>query len=219
MSETKKAALKHVVTDVTEPNKSPPSDTSRPVIVTNRAILKDPMMGGKPTVTSEIEPTDISPPRLPGKPKIEPGLKTDSIVSELTPADVNNVPENVAAESDEVPETETATDSLPQSTDSTATDTLPKSTDSKDSGAINPEAEAAAALDKQIEHEAAVQKLIDDKQYILPVNALEKRRSKRFVALGILISLLLGLAWVDVALDASLIQVPGLKPVTHFFSN
>ena len=31
--------------------------------------------------------------------------------------------------------------------------------------------------------------------------------------------LLLLLAWGDIALDANLIQVSGIKPVTHFFSN
>jgi flagellar biosynthesis GTPase FlhF len=80
------------------------------------------------------------------------------------------------------------------------------------------EAEAAEAK-AQAEHDAAVQKLIDSKQYFVPVNAVEKRRSKRFVALGILLSVLLVAAWVDIALDAGLIQINGVKPVTHFFSN
>jgi hypothetical protein len=39
------------------------------------------------------------------------------------------------------------------------------------------------------------------------------------VALGVLLSLVLILAWADIALDAGIIQLGNVKPVTHFFSN
>lgn len=73
--------------------------------------------------------------------------------------------------------------------------------------------------DKQAKHQAAIEKLVDSKKYYLPINTIEKRRSKHFAIVGILISLLLIVAWADVALDAGLIHVKGIKPVTHFFSN
>lgn len=63
-----------------------------------------------------------------------------------------------------------------------------------------------------------VDKLIESKKYFLPINSVEKRRSKRVVAFGILLSLLLIVAWIDIALDAGLIEINGIKPVTHFFS-
>jgi hypothetical protein len=39
------------------------------------------------------------------------------------------------------------------------------------------------------------------------------------VLLGIVLAVVLAVAWVDVALDAGLIQLGSVKPVTHFFSN
>lgn len=80
----------------------------------------------------------------------------------------------------------------------------------------NPDETEAAA---QAEHEVELQKIVDSKQYFLPINSLEKRRSRRFVLLGVVLSVVLLVAWADIALDASLITIPGIKPVTHFFSN
>jgi hypothetical protein len=77
------------------------------------------------------------------------------------------------------------------------------------------EAEAAA----KAKHQEAIEKLADSKQYYLPINTVEKRRSRRFVVIGIILSLLLIVAWADIALDAGLIHIQGLKPITHFFSN
>jgi hypothetical protein len=77
-------------------------------------------------------------------------------------------------------------------------------------------AEAEEAIAKQ---DAALEKLVESKQYFLPINALEKRRTKRFVVLGVVLALVLAAAWADIALDAGLITIHGIKPVTHFFSN
>lgn len=74
-------------------------------------------------------------------------------------------------------------------------------------------AKEAAKLDEQAEQ------LMESEKYFLPINSVEKRRSKRFVLLGVTISAVLLLAWVDIALDASIIQIEGVKPVTHFFSS
>ena len=72
---------------------------------------------------------------------------------------------------------------------------------------------------QETKRQAAIDKLTDNKKYYLPINAVEKRRSRRFVILGIILSLLLILAWADIALDSGLIHINGIKPLTHFFSN
>jgi flagellar biosynthesis GTPase FlhF len=77
------------------------------------------------------------------------------------------------------------------------------------------EAEAKA----EAEHDAAIEKMIDEKKHFLPINSVEKRKTKRFILLGVLLSIVLAAAWVDIALDAGLIQLDNVKPVTHFFSN
>jgi hypothetical protein len=37
--------------------------------------------------------------------------------------------------------------------------------------------------------------------------------------LGILLVVVLAVAWVDIALDAGLVEIGNVKPMTHFFSN
>lgn len=78
------------------------------------------------------------------------------------------------------------------------------------------DAEELAAQEK---HDAEIQKLIDSRTYVLPIKTVEQRRSKKVVIFGVVFSLLLVIAWVDIALDAGLIEISGIRPVTHFFSN
>jgi hypothetical protein len=85
---------------------------------------------------------------------------------------------------------------------------------SKKSG---PDEEAEAA--KQAEADAKIRKLVDSKKYFLPINAVEQRRSARIAAVGAVLAIILAVAWVDVALDAGLIHLGNIKPVTHLFSN
>lgn len=80
------------------------------------------------------------------------------------------------------------------------------------------EAAAKKAEEKEAAHTAAIRKLVDNEQYFLPINSVESRKTKRFIALGAVLIVLLAVAWVDVALDAGLVQLGGLKPVTHFFA-
>jgi hypothetical protein len=74
------------------------------------------------------------------------------------------------------------------------------------------------AVRKEAERRAEVQKIITSRKYYLPINAVGKRRAKRYVILGIVLIVILVAAWVDVALDAGMIHVHGIKPLTHFFS-
>ena len=217
MSEPKKPAGKPIA-DVAHPGKSAPSASSRPVIVTNRPILKDPMMvdeDAKTTLAEASTPKDeatekssssgltklkIQPPATPAaqpaeEPKSEPEKDTAA----------GPEPDEIAAETKQAePAPASADDAEKPQVDTTAPD---------------PTAEIEAEAKKQAEHDNAIQKLADSKQYFLPINSVEKRRSKRFVALGIVVSLILVAAWADIALDAGLIHLQGIKPATHFFSN
>jgi hypothetical protein len=61
--------------------------------------------------------------------------------------------------------------------------------------------------------------LVASGEYFLPISTVEKRRSRNFVASGVILSVLLLVLWVDIALDAGIIDLGGLKPLTHFFSS
>ncbi|HTB48598.1 MAG TPA: hypothetical protein VK712_00785, partial [Verrucomicrobiae bacterium] len=88
MSEPKKPATKRII-DVAHPGKSAPSDTSRPVLISNRPILKDPMVVTEadpeksekltPKTTQKVEP--LGPPPLE-KEKIETDHATKAAPNE-----------------------------------------------------------------------------------------------------------------------------------------
>ena len=82
------------------------------------------------------------------------------------------------------------------------------------------------ALDKEttkLEADARAQDEIDtlviQKVFALPINSVEKRRSKHVFIGGIVLIVVLALAWVNIALDAGFIEIAGLKPLTHLFQN
>ncbi len=74
--------------------------------------------------------------------------------------------------------------------------------------------------EKQLAADAAqaakVEGLIKRQVYVLPINAVERRRSKHVVVGGLVLIVLLAFAWLDLAADAGFIHVPYL-PLTHFF--
>jgi hypothetical protein len=149
----------------------------------------------------------------------------------VTPATEHQLPAEEAeppAAADPMPDTATQVsedatsnnDSVPVSAELPGADPVPAEDQSiegspKNAAAKKAEAEAA----EQARHDAALQELVDSKQYALPINTVERRQTKRFVLLGIGLSVLLILIWLDIALDAGIFKLGGLKPVTHFFSN
>lgn len=179
--ETRKASKP----DVERPGKSAPSGTSKPVIVTNRPILKDPMMVEADTSNEDEEQENLahsSGPKLQPleEPKEQP-TKPDKKEDKQPTKEAPQAPE---AQNTEPPEEK-------------------------------PEKEVA----EQPGRDAAVEELINSRKYELPINAVEKRKAKHFVVLGVLLAVLLALAWADIALDAGLVHINGIQPVTHFFSN
>lgn len=200
MDDTAKSKTAHkTIIDVAHPDHSAPSDTSIPIIVNNRPILRDPMMANDiPTVGKVDNETSSSLLQTSGK-IITPSVsddKTDQIDSR-----VETVPEAIS---------EPETISTEQSENSILADTQ---TDSKP-----PQDKINAELEMQAKHEAELNALVENKDYFLPINTTTQQRTKRFVIIGVGVSLLLVIVWVDIALDAGLIKIGGLKALTHIFS-
>jgi hypothetical protein len=211
----KPEGTKKHIPDVEKPGKSAPAATSKPVLVSNRPILKDPMVvekadgedgqaeaeshgkkdlshGNPPVIQPSDEPKPDDKPSEPSAVSSEPP-KTDE------PETPNKSPEDEPA-SPKVAEPEPA-----------GSDQTKPTTDA--------EKKLAAEAAKRAEHEAEIQRLVDEGHYILPINTTEKRKAKRFMALGVVLAVLLVLAWLDIALDARIISLGGLHAPTHFFSN
>lgn len=217
--------------DAAQPSKTSSLD-GEPVIVTNRNLLKDPAAAeaesgadqkDKPAAEAKLtkstpmklkplqEPTAAPEAEAP-EPTAESSAKKESKLAAAT-AEPNTKPTEVAAKPAEANDTTTA-----EKPEAEPAKDQPETTDSEATKPVDPAAEEAKAAE-QAKHDATIQKLIDSKQFYLPINSVEKRKTKRFVVLGIILSLLLAFAWTDIALDAGLVQISGIKPVTHFFSN
>ncbi|HSX46339.1 MAG TPA: hypothetical protein VLG27_05075 [Candidatus Saccharimonadia bacterium] len=213
MAESKKPS--EPVNDVAPADRTAAEPSSKPIIVTNRPIMKDPMVveGSEPASDMEESAGEIVPVKLSGKSELK--LGTDKPSAEATkpaeakpaePETKEEAPAPAAASAPEPKADEAAKDDKTEESASEPTN--------PDAAAID-EAEAA----KQAEHDTAIQKLVDSKQYYLPVNAVEKRKSRRFVLLGIVLSILLVVAWADIALDAGLVASGSSLPHTHLFDN
>jgi hypothetical protein len=119
-------------------------------------------------------------------------------------------PAGAVESSDEKEETEPSSES---------TDDKDKSSDESlnvdDAKAAKETAELEAAAKKQEE----ITTLTDSKQYFLPINTVERRRSKLVSLLGLVLILALGLMLVDLMLDVGVIKLGRIHSLTHFFSS
>ena len=216
MAEAKRKPSAKQVMDVQKSDSVAADATAKPVIVTHRQILRDPM------VTSEAT-TPVAETQAAGEPKLSTTAKADTVPvpaavtqesskvieppqEEEKPADMpeEHVPEAAKQEPEEPVEPEQPAETPDE----------PAPTEVTTDAAIE-----AAAEEAEAKREAELQKLIDKKKYFLPINAAEQRRAEQFIALGMVISIILALAWIDVSLDAGLIHIGNIHPLTHFFSN
>ena len=61
--------------------------------------------------------------------------------------------------------------------------------------------------------------LILTKKFFLPINKTQKKKNKQILIIGLILAIVLIVFWIDIALDAGIIHISGIKPFTHFFSN
>ena len=243
MADSKKSDSKKII-DVAHPGQSAPPANSKSVIINNRPLLKDPMVvadngeeepakppsktagksEAKPVVAPPADDKDDSADKADKPPEAEPAEAAPKEPS--APAEPAESSEPTAKPpSDDKPDTPSdksdESDRAEDKPEADQADDKPSEAEPSDdkAAAAKGKEQLEAAATEQAKHQEAIDKLADSKQYYLPINTVEKRRSKRFVLLGILLSLLLVIAWADIALDAGLIHLDGIRPLTHFFSN
>ena len=170
--------------DVSKPGKTPASPTSKPVIVSNRPIMKDPMV----QENDQAVPTD------------ESKTSVSSFGKRLQPTDSS------LTKNDDQPQTEESAKASDEPKDQLAEETagetvvdavLEQAGDSKQASAEERKAQAR--------HDQA-QKLIANKTYFLPIGnqaASQKKRGQP-LALATLVILILGIA-TYLLLDAKVI--------------
>lgn len=156
--------------------------------------------------------------KRPGDPETKPeeSAKDDANKPEDTSTKKSANPEPVAKNQDSTDQpSKTVDDSSKAAEPSKDDETKTDGTDLP----MNPDAAIAEADAAKQKADEAVQKLVDSKEYFLPIKTQEQRRTTRNVIFGILLSIILIAAWVDIALDAGLIHLNGVHALTHIFSN
>lgn len=196
MADDKETTKDSKVFDVAKPGTSAPSSTSKPIIVTNHPILSDPMIvEDKPTGATDEPAASTNVPPSVSRLKIEPLSKPEDL--------------------------------KPTETEKTADDSVKEAVETKDDSddvverdkLKDPTADEQDIVDsKAAERQANLNKIALAKTYYLPINQVVRRRSKHVAIAGMVLITILGVAWADVAIDAGLVTVPGIKAPTHFFS-
>ena len=230
------------IADVAHPGTSAPSDTSKSII-THRPMMRDPMVvdedekqpedkagltpgksGGETKITPLSEQKDDAPDTMASgaagddaKADDEAEAKTDTKAGDkddrTDPVEKPAGSKAVTADADKPDVADAGDAEEPAKDDNAETGDKPGVEPGKDKTADDAKAAARA------EEDAKTAKLIESRKYFLPINAVEQRRSTQIAVAGVILALILAVAWVDVALDAGLIHLGGIKPVTHIFSN
>jgi hypothetical protein len=193
-----KPAKSSKVFDVTKPGKTPANATARPVIVGHGAMLRDPM------VNEESADAPSAPPLAPSAKKVlTPSAQTEA---KENPAQVGPTEEEVKPEA-EAEQTE------PQVTKDPDEKPAPQEPDAIDAAANKALAkkEAEAAQKATLERQAALEKLIADKKYFVPIAAAKRKRQNTTTI--ILLFALFVLVGGYLALDAGIIKANVTLPV------
>lgn len=221
MAEDKKPIKKsQPISDVEKPGKTAASPTSKSIIIKTTPLIKDPMVVEETDKKAEDETSkNVVKAGGSSKIKLQPLTTSDTpeTKDEVTTPEKPNLPDE-EPKNDDPKSDEPVQSDKPAVEDETDSD-KDQPTESKDKALNTPDEQDAAEASRKAEHDANLQKIVDSKTYYLPINAVEKRKTKRFVLLGIALSIFLILVWINVALDAGLIQIDGVSPLTSFFSS
>ncbi len=205
------------VIDVAKSGKKRPDATSRPLIIGHKNMIEDPMVKAEASATLAVkkdESSDEGEPIVvshedtkiePSQAKtIEPLKKADAEQPEAA-AEATPPPEEKAQET-----TEEKSEASPSTPEEAPAEEAP-------SDAAPSEAKPTDKQIKQNEEElakqAAVQKLIESKQYVVPIGEAKKRRNGQRWLLLLVFVILFAVVAVDLLVDAGIIKTSFNPPV------
>ncbi len=170
------------VFDVSKPNKTAPSPTSRPVIATHNPMMKDRMVIDNPesTVKDEEKPVVVSREKV-----VEPISESPPSVEEVT---VLAAAEAESKEADRIKSEAAVVDAV-----------------AEQSG----RKKKSEPTKEDIVRQAEIEKMIEAKKYFAPIGQVNHRRNKRWFWVSLTL-LLLSAAAVYAAIDANILDV-GIK--------
>lgn len=183
------------VFDVADPGSSAALPTARPVIVSRRAVERDPMMA----VAEQKKPKTTEP-----EPKNDKDIATDlpqEIISDDTRSKKVIQPLESTKHDEPIEE-----DTEPQDEEE------PKTTDEKTDKLLAKKLADEASKEQEVQDKH--KKLIEDKTYFVPIGAVKRRRKARLALVILLITLLLIAVAANFLIDAGIIQTD-IKPLTN----
>lgn len=212
-AEVKKKIIEEKVTDtskvfdVSRPGESMPSATSRPVIIAGRKTVGDPMVSPvSDKKEDEKEDEDNS----------QGADDTGMIMSAPKKNRIEPLHTTITTEKDE-PEDEQP-EAQDESNDTTKVDDAEKEDATQEIAEVASEvstkkqtqAENAKKQDEAEKKQAEIEALVNNKRYFVPINAVQKQRSMRFMLLllGILLFIVVGAlaiadaGFIDLGIDA-----------------
>ena len=209
------------IDDVKRPDRVTPSTTSRPILISNGPTLTtDPMMTPPEEEKREADPDD----------QLTHTAKTIEPVSTLLKPDDREVTTETAAgesgtkvsadvpEHEEKPVKEAVSPAIPGETAIAASqDTSPASDINRDSDAAV-SAEEAAEAEAKAKREQEVEDIIASEKYTVPIDAVQRKRSRMATICLFVVAIVLAVALLDTIADVGIIKVPASIPHTHFFS-
>jgi hypothetical protein len=271
------------VFDVTQPGRSAPSSSSRPIIVTNRPMLRqDPMMVqpkepskdvveqttpvarsvrmvGRSPIDQSAPIIDVTTPKQlsPDAPLMSEDTSMSTAVDSrraamevgqeaLASLGSDGVLGESSAPKEELHDEEKATSietkvstedvkgiKDPKLADRDAgnierppetTDSMPADDEISDNDNQLPPNQVLEEAKRKKEEEAVAQraeqdKIIESKQYYLPIKADNHKRGTQRAMLVLLLVILLALVWFDMVLDAGIVHIAGIHSLTHFFKS
>lgn len=194
--------------DIQKPGAAKPDSSSRPIIVTNRPILQDPMV--KDTA-KEPEEGDKKETNLAGTSKtIEPPKEPEDSKKDSKKQDESAPPDEPEKEASEDTELPKAVDSIPESEEPSSSDSAV--VDAVVAGAAKPgdTSNAQQIDDAEVKRRQAVQILIDSKKYAVPIGQVSRARHNRnaIVLLVFILAVVIGYAVIDLGFVSVPFELP-----------
>lgn len=211
--------------DVAKPGQVVPDSTNRPLIVTHRPMVRDPMVTppAASATTQQAPSPESSPITAPPAKKVtvQPPPATEESVTPNESAGEQSVtapePETAVEQSSPVEPTTDQTeqsdkDDQPSAPSDETAENEEKIDDDQFGKAISPSQTASAQKDAQAASRAATEneKLIDSGKYFVHISDDRRKRSLRFAVIGALLIILVSLICLNFLFDAELLDVPGI---------
>ncbi len=176
------------VFDVAKPGKSEPSSTSRPVIVGHKKMIDDPMVTPSASATLDSKKNGEQSGTLLGKPPEEQSLAPHEgksvvpISSETTEHSGSSTPQKDSATPDAKTPENTETDKDKPVPDETVPDAVESS---KKTDKTNAADKLEQMSQEEKARQAATQKLIESKAYVVHIGEVKQRRNVRLILIGL----------------------------------